>query len=151
MNPLQDVPRLIEWQTFNAAAGNADGHGKNLSILYDDGGPRLAPFYDLVSTREYGNLDRLLAMGVGGRRNADELGFEQWAALAVELEMRDRVVFDIVGRTLEKVAESLPEWTGEYRDKYGALPILQTLPGWIEKQLRCLRRAMEKPPKAAKD
>lgn len=150
VNPLQDVPRLIEWQTFNAAAGNADGHGKNLSIVYDDEGPRLAPFYDLVSTRAYESLDRRLAMGVGGRRNADELGYEQWATLATELEMRDRVVLDIVGRTLEKVADSLPKWTHEYRDQYGASPILQTLPGWIEKQVRRLRRAMEKPAKGTK-
>lgn len=139
--PLRDVPRLVEWQTFNAAAGNADGHGKNLSILYDDGGPRLAPFYDLVSTREYGKLDRLLAMSVGGRRNADELGYEQWVSFAAGLEMRDRVVLDIVGRTLESVAEALPKWTREFRDTYGALPVLQTLPGRIEKQLRRLRRA----------
>lgn len=139
--PLRDVPRLVEWQTFNAAAGNADGHGKNLSILYDDGGPRLAPFYDLVSTRGYGKLDRLLAMSVGGRRNADELGYEQWVSFAAGLEMRDRVVLDIVGRTLESVAEALPKWTREFRDTYGALPVLQTLPGRIEKQLRRLRRA----------
>jgi serine/threonine-protein kinase HipA len=153
VNPLRDVSRLIEWQTFNAAAGNSDGHGKNLSILYDDGGPRLAPFYDLVSTREYGNLDRLLAMSVGGRRNADELGYEQWVSLAGELEMRDRVVLEIVGRTLENVADALPSWTNEFRDRYGALPILQTLPGWIERQVRRLRRAIEKSakgPKAAK-
>jgi serine/threonine-protein kinase HipA len=150
VNPLQDVQRVIEWQTFNAAAGNADGHGKNLSIVYDDDGPRLAPFYDLVSTREYGNLDRHLAMGVGGRRNADELGFEQWASLAAGLEMRDRVVLDIVARTLEKVADNLSSWTDEYRDRYGALPILQTLPGRIERQIRRLRRAMEKPAKTTK-
>jgi serine/threonine-protein kinase HipA len=149
-NPLHDVQRLIEWQTFNAAAGNSDGHGKNLSILYDDGGPRLAPFYDLVSTRAYGNLDRLLAMGVGGRRNADELGFDQWAALATDLEMRDRVVLDIVGRTLAKVAEVLPQWTDEYRGMHGDIPVLQTLPGWIEKQVRRLRRAIERAPKTRK-
>jgi len=150
VNPLLDVQRVIEWQTFNAAAGNADGHGKNLSIVYDDDGPRLAPFYDLVSTREYGSLDRRLAMSIGGRRNADEIGREQWAALATELEMRDRVVLDIVGRTLEKVADILPTWTDEYRALYGALPILQTLPGWIEKQVRRLRRAIERPTKGTK-
>lgn len=149
VNPLVDVPRLLEWQTLNAVAGNADGHGKNLSILYDDAGPRLAPFYDLVSTREYGNLDRLLAMSIGGRRNADELGHEQWVSLAAELDMRDRVVLDIVGRTLEKVAEALPNWTSEFREKYGTSPVLQTLPGRIEKQVRRLRRAIEKPPKGS--
>lgn len=144
VNPLRDVSRLVEWQAFNAATGNADGHGKNLSILYDDEGPRLAPFYDLVSTREYGSLDRLLAMSVGGRRNADELGSEQWASLAAELEMRDRVVLDIVGHTFEKVADALPGWTKEFQDQYGTLPILQTLPAWIAKQVRRLRRAVEK-------
>jgi serine/threonine-protein kinase HipA len=149
VNPLRDVARLVEWQAFNAAAGNADGHGKNLSILYDDDGPRLAPFYDLVSTREYGKLDRLLAMSVGGRRNADELGYEQWVSLAAELEMRDRVVLDIVGRTLEKVADALPNWTIAFRKQYGSSPILQTLPGWIEKQVRRLRRAIERPAKGA--
>jgi serine/threonine-protein kinase HipA len=150
VNPLVDVPRLLEWQVFNAAAGNADGHGKNLSILHDDGGPRLAPFYDLVSTREYGNLDRLMAMSVGGRRNADELGHEQWTSLAAELDMRDRVVLDIVGRTLEKVADALPNWASDFRDRYGMSPVLQTLPGRIEKQVRRLRRAIDKPTKAKK-
>lgn len=148
MAPLRDVPRLIEWQTFNAAVGNADGHGKNLALLYDDDGPRLAPFYDLVATREYGSLDRLLAMSVGRRRNPDELGYEQWVALAGELEMRDRVVLEIVGRTLERVADALPLWTKEYRESYGALPILQTLPGSIEKHVRRLRRGIAKPAKA---
>lgn len=148
-NPLHDVRRLIEWQAFNAAVGNSDGHGKNLSILYDDEGPRLAPFYDLVSTREYANLDRLLAMSVGGRRNADELGYEQWVSLASELDMRDRVVLDIVGRTLETVADILPRWTDTFRERYGRLPVLQTLPGRIDNQLRRLRRGIEKPAKTA--
>ncbi len=143
--PLRDVPRLLEWQTFNAAAGNADGHGKNLSILYDDAGARLAPFYDLVSTREYSSLDRLLAMSIGGRRNADELTYQQWASLAVDLDMRDRVVLDLVGRTLERIARALPTFVKEFRGKYGAVPVLETLPARIERQLRRLRRAMEKP------
>lgn len=143
--PLRDVPRLLEWQTFNAAAGNADGHGKNLSILYDDAGARLAPFYDLVSTREYSSLDRLLAMSIGGRRNADELTYQQWASLAVDLDMRDRVVLDLVGRTLERIARALPTFAKEFRGKYGAVPVLETLPARIERQLRRLRRAMEKP------
>lgn len=142
-NPLIDVPRVLEWQAFNAASGNSDGHGKNLSLLYDDDGPRLAPFYDLVSTRQYKSLDRLLAMSVGGRRNADEIGHHQWASLAAELEMRDRVVLDIVVGVLEKIGNAVPGWTSEFRRRYGASPVLQTLPGWIEKQVRRLLRAIK--------
>ena len=142
VEPLRDVQRLIGWVAFNLAVGNADGHGKNLSILYDDSGPRLAPFYDLISTREYAALDRRFAMSVGGRRNADELMSEQWKALAVEVEMRDRVVFDLVTRTLDRVEAALSPWTTEFRGSYGDTPILQTLPSRIEKQLRRLRRGL---------
>jgi serine/threonine-protein kinase HipA len=149
-DPLRDVQRLIEWQAFNTIVGNADGHGKNLSILYDDTGARLAPFYDLVSTREYSSLDRRLAMSVGGRRNADEVGRAQWQALASELEMRDRVVLELVVRTLDRVDDALPKWTRAFRDLYGDLPILQTLPARIAKQLRRLRRAIEATGKIAK-
>lgn len=151
-DPLRDVQRLIEWQAFNVAVGNADGHGKNLAILYDDGGPRLAPFYDLVSTREYPKLDRHLAMSVGGRRNADELGHAQWVTLAGDLEMRDRIVLELVARTLERVDAALRTWTAEFRATYGDLPILQTLPAKIAKQVRRLRRTtvVDKPPSSAR-
>lgn len=140
--PLKDVQRLVEWQTFNAAAGNADGHGKNLSILYDKGGPRLAPFYDLVATREYRNLIRLLAMGIGGQRDADVLGREHWRTLAREIEVRDRAILELVGGALERLAEGLPGWTSEYRERYGEVPVLQTLPKRISKQVRRLQRAL---------
>jgi hypothetical protein len=101
----------------------------------------LAPFYDLVATREYKSIDRRLAMSVGGRRNADELGLEQWRALARDLEMRDRIVIELVERTLDSVAEALPRWTAEFRDEHGDSGILSTLPHRVEKQLRRLRRA----------
>lgn len=148
--PLADVPRLLKWQVFNAAAGNADGHGKNLSILYDDAGPRLSPFYDLVSTREYPNLDRLMAMSVGGRRNADELGRQQWIELAEEVDMRDRIVLELVRATLESVGGALEGWTKEFRAANGELPVLQTLPSRIRKQLRRLTGALEVPKQRAK-
>lgn len=148
--PLRDLQRLLRWQVFNAAVGNADGHGKNLSILYGDDGPRLAPFYDLVSTREYSSLDRLMAMSVGGRRNADELGIEQWAALADHLDMRDRAVIQLVRATLEMLRAHLGGWVAEFRQTYGRLPVLQTLPPRIERQIRRLERALEAPRRRAK-
>ena len=61
------------WQAFNVAVGNSDGHGKNLSLLYDGVGVRLAPFYDLRSTRHYQALDRSLAMAVAAPRRRHAL------------------------------------------------------------------------------
>lgn len=78
--PLVDLRRLVEWQAFNGAVGNSDGHAKNLSLLYDRDGARLAPFYDLLSTRHDSALDRALAMAVGDRRDADTLTRQHWEA-----------------------------------------------------------------------
>jgi serine/threonine-protein kinase HipA len=141
VDPLHDVQRLIVWQVFNVATGNADGHGKNLSILYD-GGARLAPLYDLVSTRAYAEIGRELAMSVGGSRNGDMLSKRNWRVLATDLDMKDRVVLDLVAATLQRIDAVLPAWTAEFRDAYGKEPILETLPTQIRRRVRRLSGAL---------
>ncbi len=58
-SPLPDKRDLLKWVIFNFLIGNADAHAKNISLLYGEfgeiSGPRLAPFYDLVSP---GGLNR---------------------------------------------------------------------------------------------
>jgi serine/threonine-protein kinase HipA len=54
--PATDVLKLLDAAVFNLIAGNADAHGKNFSILYDERGPRLAPLYDLMATMAYPEL-----------------------------------------------------------------------------------------------
>jgi serine/threonine-protein kinase HipA len=55
--PLQDQRSLITWQLSNLLLGNADGHLKNISLLYERGAVGLAPFYDMVCTRNYEAVD----------------------------------------------------------------------------------------------
>lgn len=141
--PLVDVPRLIEWQAFNIVIGNSDGHAKNLSIVYSDGGQtQLAPFYDLVSTREYRGLDRKLAMGIGGRQNPDEIGRAEWVKLSAELQIGERVLLDLVAGVAQRALDTLAIWTREFRDAYGDQPILQTLPASTSKRARRVLRSL---------
>ncbi|MFQ5689391.1 MAG: HipA domain-containing protein [Gemmatimonadota bacterium] len=65
--PLEDLKHLVQWMFVNFLIGNCDGHAKNLSLLYEDEGIRLAPFYDVASTDVYDGLDRTFALHVGGR------------------------------------------------------------------------------------
>ena len=53
---------------FNVVIGNADAHSKNYSLLLEGpGGTRLAPLYDLISTRAYGRrYGRKMGMKYGG-------------------------------------------------------------------------------------
>ncbi len=53
---------LLRAITLNVALGNCDAHAKNLSLLHTEAGAiRLAPLYDLLSTRLYPGLDDRLA------------------------------------------------------------------------------------------
>lgn len=142
--PLVDVPRVIAWQAFNLVIGNSDGHAKNLSLLYEEGGAvRLAPLYDLVSTREYPGLDRKLAMTIGGRANPDEIGRAEWGALSRALRISERVVLDLVTGIAERSLEVLPAWTQAFRDASADHPVLQTLPAAITRRARRVLRSLD--------
>jgi serine/threonine-protein kinase HipA len=80
--PAVDVLKLLDAAIFNLIAGNADAHGKNFSILYDEAGPRLAPLYDLLATCVYPALSQKLAMKIGKRATLEELDAGGWAAFA---------------------------------------------------------------------
>jgi serine/threonine-protein kinase HipA len=140
--PLVDVARVIEWQAFNVIVGNADGHGKNLSLVHDPDGIHLAPFYDLVSTRQYRGIDRRLAMSVGGRRDMAQLHAAQWAELAAEAGMGARAVTRLVAGVAERCLDTLGSWRTEFEQRHGAQPILQTLPRWIDAQARRVFRSL---------
>lgn len=104
--PAVDARQLLRWISFNFLIGNADAHGKNLSLLYDsDGSVRLAPFYDLLCTDCYSQLDKRMAMRIGGERHPEELRRSHWERLAEELEIRPKVLLNEL-EGLTRVIES---------------------------------------------
>ncbi len=143
--PIPDVQRLLAWQAFNVVAGNADGHGKNLALLYEGRGLRLAPFYDLVCTQAYPALDRHLAMSIGGRRDPAQLHRAQWEALAREIDVAPRVVVQIAHDVATRVGDTIAEWTKEFRRRNGRRAILETLPRLITRNARRLVRELAPP------
>lgn len=118
--PAVDGRQLLRWIGFNFLVGNADAHGKNIALLYgEDGSVRLAPFYDLLCTAVYPELDQRLALRLGGERRPDRLRRRHWERLAEELEIAPRAVFgelERLTRTIEKTAEAL---VGEFIERYG--------------------------------
>jgi serine/threonine-protein kinase HipA len=100
-----DLLRLQRWVMFNFLIGNADAHAKNLSVLIDDKGFALAPFYDLLCVRAYG--DAGLALFIGGEETFDAVGHHSWEALCKDCGFR------------------LPETLAEFRKMAIALP-----PAW---------------------
>lgn len=75
---ISGIDRLnfARWVMFNYLIGNSDAHAKNISMLVRDTGYQLAPFYDLLCVRAYG--DHSLALFIGGDETYDAVGRHSW-------------------------------------------------------------------------
>ena len=93
---------MQRWVMFNYLIGNADAHAKNLSVLIDDKGYRLAPFYDLLCVRAYG--DTGLALFIGDEENFDAVGRHSWEALCEDCGFR----LDETLKEFRSMASALP-------------------------------------------
>ena len=101
--PAVDVLKLLDAAIFNLIAGNADAHGKNFSILYNQEGPRLAPLYDLLATVAYPELSPKLAMKIGKRATLAEMDEQGWAAFAVDTG----IGVPLIRRRIAEISESV--------------------------------------------
>jgi serine/threonine-protein kinase HipA len=117
--PAVDGRQLLRWIAFNFLIGNADAHGKNLALLYsEDGSVRLAPFYDLLCTTVYPELDERLAMRLGGERRPDRLRRKHWERLTGELNISPRAVFGELENLTQAIENTAAALAGEFNDRY---------------------------------
>lgn len=105
IQPVIDLRQLLQWVAFNYLIGNADAHGKNVSLLLTQQGPKLAPFYDLMSTTIYPGLSDRPAMKIGGEDRPDWIIARSWQQLAQQCG----IGFKLVKQTLEKTANALQQ------------------------------------------
>jgi serine/threonine-protein kinase HipA len=137
IRPLVDAGQLLRWLLFLLLGGNADGHGKNISLVHDaPGRPRLAPFYDLVCTRAYPGIDRSLAMAIGGERDPGQIGRSQLQKLARETGIGPRLVLGEVERLAAKMPAAFEEVAGEHTAAHGESPAVGLIREVIRRQCR---------------
>ena len=100
-----DLVQLQHWVMINYLIGNADAHAKNISVLVDQHGFRLAPYYDLLCVRAYG--DSSLALFIGDEETFDAVGRHSWEALCDDCGFRLPETL----RAFRKLAQRLlPAW-----------------------------------------
>ena len=136
-DPATDLAHLLRWQIFNVLAGNSDGHAKNLSFLYKDGGEiRLAPFYDLVCTRAIERIDHRLAFSVGKERNPGSILKRDWENMARQCDIRPRYMLHLVDEVSFLLLENLTSTREFFENQFGEYPALQRIEQVIKKQCR---------------
>lgn len=110
---------LIRWLVFNYLVGNSDAHAKNVAFLVSRDHFDLAPFYDLLSVKVYG--DDSLAMSIGGEDRYGLVTSQSWSVLAEQIGVRPLAIERVrreLARTMPSLAvdvAQLPEFTAEER------------------------------------
>jgi serine/threonine-protein kinase HipA len=138
--PILDKQALVKWVIFNYFIGNADAHGKNLSLIREIGGNiRLAPFYDLISTRVYPEISEKMAMKIGKETRFDWIMERHWQQMADQLDLK----FTYLRKLLREAAEALEKITTEMADstilKYNGEKTIQKICRIINTHIKHVR------------
>lgn len=105
----EDFFEYVRRLTLCIGIGNEDAHLKNWTIWYPDRiRPRLSPAYDLVSTIQYSDLLRGLALKLAGTKKVSMVNLTAMERLAKATDIDPAQVRQTVQQTLESMRESWP-------------------------------------------
>lgn len=94
-NPIEDGLKLWNRVIFNYLIGNTDAHIKNYGLLYNSSldSIRLAPAYDMVCTRIYGNRNDMSVM-INGKLDCTKVNREDFKEAAKELLIGQKIAME---------------------------------------------------------
>jgi serine/threonine-protein kinase HipA len=142
--PAADRLRFIRMLLLHYLVGNADAHGKNYALLYGDGTPDLAPFYDVVCTAAYPRLSKKLAMKIGGRAVPDTIQLKHWLNLVPDTKAAQRLLISDIANLAGKIEKQADALLLELSDAGIQHAILKTVRGVIATRAAHLLRIMDK-------
>lgn len=134
-DPRRDCDLLLRWQIFNVLAGNSDGNPRNISLVYDtNANVRLAPFYDLVCTRVFPELESNLSFAVAGEYDAAKISVEHWHSFAKTCAINPAYVQQLVNMYKAKINQHLSAWHKQFTNDFGEIEIIQQVVSYITQQ-----------------
>jgi serine/threonine-protein kinase HipA len=133
--PARERGLLLRWGIANFLTGNEDAHAKNLALLHEREGLRLAPFYDIVCTQVYGGLRRHMAMAYGGEYRPAYIRTRHWEGFAAELGVPLRLVRREAMRLADLFEGALPEVRTAVERDHGSQPVFERVLGAIMRQI----------------
>jgi serine/threonine-protein kinase HipA len=104
-----DMDNLLRWLIFCFLIGNYDNHAKNLSLLITHENIRLAPFYDLLSTKVYPGLTNELAIKIDYESNPDKIEVDHWKNLSSETDIKPAYTMSVLKQMAEEIAPKAEE------------------------------------------
>lgn len=141
--PHHDKVSLFQWAVFNFIIGNADGHAKNLSLLYDaPPKPRLAPFYDLMSTAVYEGLTTRLSMRTGKQKDPAYIMRRHWERLGALAGWKPEISIQILRDMTDQTASMADFAADVFCEEYGESPTVRRICKVIAKRANHILRSI---------
>ena len=102
-----DILAVSDFLIINVVAGAPDGHSKNISTLRSAGATWVAPLYDLAAGLLYDSrdVDRSVAVSVGGERSVARIRQRQWDKAATTLGLS----VDLLTARVSHLARGFPK------------------------------------------
>lgn len=110
IDPVSQLQQLVRAVTFTVLIGNADAHGKNVSLLHTQPGRvALAPLYDTVPTALWPRLPDRAAMAVNGRSRLAEVTLVDVVEEARGWPLGRSAAVDTARETAERILGAVTE------------------------------------------
>ncbi len=139
-NVSHDLLTLLDWFAFNLAIGNNDSHAKNISLVLDEDGIKLAPFYDLVCTAIYPQYNAQFAFNIGDVNTWQKVQLDKVKSFAKLLGITSGFVVSRWLNVFNAIEKSLGILKAENKVNSDVLKCLRKLEAEIEKRLPELRK-----------
>lgn len=107
----KDLLSFQRWVMFNYLIGNSDAHAKNVSVMIDETGYALAPFYDLLCVQVYG--DDRLALYIGDDDQYCSVGAHSWEAFCEDCGFSVKPTLSLFMKMAKDVAKAWITVTGQ--------------------------------------
>jgi len=134
IQPVIDLNQLLSWAVFNYLIGNADAHGKNVSLLLTPQGPKLAPFYDLMSTAIYPDLTDKPAIKIGGEDQYQWIIARSWQKFSEEVGVSFKWVRQVLEKMSVNLAQQAPKLAGQFEEDFGEVGVTREIQSVIEQR-----------------
>jgi serine/threonine-protein kinase HipA len=145
--PAADLLAFLDALVFNLLIGNADAHSKNYSLILEgERSPRLAPLYDLLSTRVYGHrLGRKMGMKYGGEYRPDWIRGRHLDRLAGALGISAPVARKRGAELARRVADATEAARAGLPDPWRAAAVIDGIEAVVREQSERLATAAAEP------
>jgi len=112
-DPPAQTSELFRQVAFRVLVGDEDGHGKNYSLLVNDGTVRLAPLYDSLCTLVYPQLSGRMAAKIGHQETLTKVDGDSLIEEARAMALSEREARATLGELVDALDAALDSLDAE--------------------------------------